>query len=98
MEGLLEVGSDLVDAFGFVLDEAPALMKVVQSDLRPSRCGICADSQTKPRARASRTQRLVHLPRFGRVVAMPDAPAAPGLCDDFRPRFGVDVEVLLPDG
>ncbi len=39
-----------------------------------------------------------HLPRFGRVVAVPDAPAASGLCDDFRPRFGVDVEVLLPDG
>ncbi|ROL68484.1 hypothetical protein BK634_11810 [Pseudomonas chlororaphis] len=39
-----------------------------------------------------------HLPRFGRVVAVPDAPAAPGLCDYFRPRFGVDVEVLLPDG
>lgn len=39
-----------------------------------------------------------HLPRFGRVVAVPDAPADPGLCDDFRPRFGVDVEVLLPDG
>ena len=39
-----------------------------------------------------------YLPRFGRVVAVPDAPAAPGLCDDFRPRFGVDVEVLLPDG
>ncbi|URM27337.1 phage baseplate assembly protein V [Pseudomonas frederiksbergensis] len=39
-----------------------------------------------------------HLPRFGRVVAVPDAPTAPGLCDDFRPRFGVDVEVLLPDG
>lgn len=39
-----------------------------------------------------------HLPRFGRVVGVPDAPAAPGLCDDFRPRFGVDVEVLLPDG
>ncbi|MCF5024705.1 DUF2345 domain-containing protein [Pseudomonas lurida] len=39
-----------------------------------------------------------HLPRFGRVVAVPDAPATPGLCDDFRPRFGVDVEVLLPDG
>ena len=39
-----------------------------------------------------------HLPRFGRVVAVPDAPEAPGLCDDFRPRFGVDVEVLLPDG
>ncbi|MFJ4249331.1 hypothetical protein [Pseudomonas sp. NPDC089741] len=39
-----------------------------------------------------------HLPRFGRVVAVPDAPAAPGLCDEFRPRFGVDVEVLRPDG
>lgn len=39
-----------------------------------------------------------HLPRFGRVVAVPDAPAAPGLCDDFRPRYGVDVQVLLPDG
>lgn len=39
-----------------------------------------------------------HLPRFGRVVAVPDAPTAPGLCDDFRPRFAVDVEVLLPDG
>lgn len=39
-----------------------------------------------------------HLPRFGRVVAVPDAPAAQGLCDDFRPRFGVDVEVLLPSG
>ncbi len=32
------------------------------------------------------------------MVAVPDAPAALGLCDDFRPRFGVDVEVLLPDG
>lgn len=39
-----------------------------------------------------------HLPRFGRVVAVPDAPEAQGLCDDFRPRFAVDVEVLLPDG
>ncbi len=39
-----------------------------------------------------------HLPRFGRVVAVPDAPATSGLCDDFRPRFGVDVQVLLPDG
>lgn len=39
-----------------------------------------------------------HLPRFGRVVAVPDAPASQALCDDFRPRFGVDVEVLLPDG
>lgn len=32
------------------------------------------------------------------MVAVPDAPAAPGLCDDFRPRYGVDVQVLLPDG
>lgn len=39
-----------------------------------------------------------HLPRFGRVVAVPDAPEGAGLCDDFRPRFAVDVEVLLPDG
>ncbi|UBM24191.1 phage baseplate assembly protein V [Pseudomonas sp. p1(2021b)] len=39
-----------------------------------------------------------HLPRFGRVVAVPDAPQAQGLCDDFRPRFGVDVQILLPDG
>ncbi|WP_411383426.1 hypothetical protein ACK3BK_23680 [Pseudomonas sp. L7] len=39
-----------------------------------------------------------HLPRFGCVVAVPDAPANPGLCDDFRPRFGVDVQILLPNG
>jgi hypothetical protein len=39
-----------------------------------------------------------HLPRFGRVVAVPDAPTTSGLCDDFRPRFAVDVEILLPDG
>ncbi|WP_312224638.1 hypothetical protein [Stutzerimonas nitrititolerans] len=39
-----------------------------------------------------------HLPRFGRVVAVPDAPAAPALCDDFRPRFAVDVEVLDEHG
>jgi hypothetical protein len=39
-----------------------------------------------------------HLPRFARVVAVADAPAGAGICDDFRPRFGVDVEVLLPDG
>ncbi|MDF3195691.1 hypothetical protein [Pseudomonas sp. 1928-m] len=39
-----------------------------------------------------------HLPRFGRVVAAPDAPETQGLCDDFRPRFAVDVEVLLPNG
>ncbi|MCP6695126.1 hypothetical protein [Pseudomonas donghuensis] len=32
------------------------------------------------------------------MVAVPDAPTAPGLCDDFRPRFGVDVQVLTPEG
>jgi hypothetical protein len=39
-----------------------------------------------------------HLPRFGRVTGIADAPAGAGMCDDFRPRFAVDVEVLLPDG
>lgn len=39
-----------------------------------------------------------HLPRFGRVTGIADAPARAGICDDFRPRFAVDVEVLSPDG
>jgi hypothetical protein len=39
-----------------------------------------------------------HLPRFARVVAIADPPTAPGLCDDFRPRYAVDLEVLGPDG
>lgn len=39
-----------------------------------------------------------HLPRFARVVAVADAPTGAGLCDDFRPRFAVDVQVLGPDG
>lgn len=39
-----------------------------------------------------------HLPRFARVVAIADAPAGAGLCDDFRPRYAVDIEVLTPDG
>jgi len=38
-----------------------------------------------------------HLPRFARVIAVADAPADPGLCDDFRPRYAVDIEVLGPD-
>lgn len=29
---------------------------------------------------------------------MADPPADAGLCDDFRPRYGVDLEVLGPDG
>ncbi|MNJ34036.1 hypothetical protein D3C77_287340 [compost metagenome] len=39
-----------------------------------------------------------HLPRFGRVTGVADAPAGAGLCDDFRPRFAVDVELLAEDG
>lgn len=39
-----------------------------------------------------------HLPRFARVLAVADPPAEAGLCDDFRPRYGVDLEVLGPDG
>lgn len=38
-----------------------------------------------------------HLPRFARVIAVADAPADAGLCDDFRPRYAVDIEVLGPD-
>lgn len=39
-----------------------------------------------------------HLPRFARVVGVADAPADAGICDDFRPRYAVDIEVLGPDG
>ena len=39
-----------------------------------------------------------HLPRFARVVAVADAPAGAGIGDDFRPRYAVDIQVLLPDG
>jgi len=39
-----------------------------------------------------------HLPRFARVVGVADAPAAPSMCDDFRPRYAVDIEVLDQDG
>ena len=38
-----------------------------------------------------------HLPRFARVVGVADAPASAGICDDFRPRYGVDLELLGPD-
>ncbi|MBF6034007.1 hypothetical protein H8F23_12185 [Pseudomonas sp. P155] len=38
-----------------------------------------------------------HLPRFARVVAVADAPADAGLCDDFRPRYAIDIVVLGPD-
>lgn len=39
-----------------------------------------------------------HLPRFARVIAVADAPAGAGICDDFRPRYAVDIEVMGPDG
>lgn len=39
-----------------------------------------------------------HLPRFARVIAVADAPATAGICDDFRPRYAVDIELLGPDG
>jgi len=38
-----------------------------------------------------------HLPRFARVIAVTDAPADAGICDDFRPRYAVDIEVLGAD-
>ena len=38
-----------------------------------------------------------HLPRFAKVTAVADAPADAGICDDFRPRYAVDIEVLGAD-
>lgn len=39
-----------------------------------------------------------HLPRFGRVVGIADAPAGASMCDDFRPRLAADIEVLDEHG
>lgn len=39
-----------------------------------------------------------HLPRFAHVLAVADPPTDAGLCDDFRPRYAVDLEVLGADG
>ena len=39
-----------------------------------------------------------HLPRFARVVGVADAPVDASMCDDFRPRYAVDIEVLGQDG
>ena len=39
-----------------------------------------------------------HLPRFARVIGVADAPIGAGICDDFRPRFAVDIELLGSDG
>lgn len=38
-----------------------------------------------------------HLPRFALVTAVTDAPADAGICDDFRPRYAVDIVVLGAD-
>jgi len=38
-----------------------------------------------------------HLPRFAQVTAVADAPADAGICDDFRPRYAVDIVVLGAD-
>ncbi|MFJ2486974.1 hypothetical protein [Pseudomonas sp. NPDC087639] len=38
-----------------------------------------------------------HLPRFALVTAVADAPADAGICDDFRPRYAVDIAVLGAD-
>ncbi|WPM26849.1 phage baseplate assembly protein V [Pseudomonas sp. P1B16] len=39
-----------------------------------------------------------HLPRMARVVGVADAPAGATICDDFRPRFAVDLQVLDENG
>ncbi|MCY1296331.1 hypothetical protein D9M70_457130 [compost metagenome] len=39
-----------------------------------------------------------HLPRFARVLGVADAPAGGALCDEFRPRYAVDLQVLREDG
>lgn len=39
-----------------------------------------------------------HLPILARVLAVADAPAAPGVADEFRPRFAVDIKILKSDG
>ncbi|MBV4459411.1 hypothetical protein KVG96_15765 [Pseudomonas sp. COR58] len=38
-----------------------------------------------------------HLPRFAQVTAVADAPVDAGICDDYRPRYAVDIVVLGPD-
>ncbi|MGY2361541.1 hypothetical protein ACW9IO_03200 [Pseudomonas azotoformans] len=38
-----------------------------------------------------------HLPRFARVTGVADAPAGAGICDDFRPRYAVDLQLLGED-
>ena len=35
-----------------------------------------------------------HLPRFARIIGVADAPASAGICDDFRPRYAVDLQLL----
>jgi len=39
-----------------------------------------------------------HLPRFGQVVAVRETPGAGMICDDFRPGYAVDVQILDEQG
>ncbi|WP_268799079.1 hypothetical protein [Pseudomonas huanghezhanensis] len=39
-----------------------------------------------------------HLPRLAQVIAIADPPSEKGLSDDFRPRYGVHLLVMGPDG
>ena len=39
-----------------------------------------------------------HLPRFALVQGVADAPAQSGICNNFRPRYAVDLQVLAEDG
>jgi hypothetical protein len=38
----------------------------------------------------------LHLDRYGRVLAVADAPQTGATCERFRPRYAVDVEMLTP--
>jgi len=39
-----------------------------------------------------------HLPRFGRVLSVSDAPNRGGVTDNYRPRYAVNVQVLKENG
>lgn len=40
----------------------------------------------------------LHLDRYARILAVNDAPGEGGICERFRPRYAVDLEILTPDG
>jgi hypothetical protein len=39
-----------------------------------------------------------HLPMLAKVLAVADAPATPGIADEFRPRYAVDIQILKANG